>query len=142
VLKDGSAIIGESEGAVPLGPRGKNKNIVVDAFIRGENNGATSRLSFFAPFNRSDTANLDGAIVVDKKIVIRDEHVILEFTLSGGSHTNGGREMKRERAGGYEGEVCCDGVDLGGEDASNGCARCTTTDDNDALAASPGHCIR
>ena len=142
VLKDGSAIIRKSKGARPFGPRSQNKNVVVDAFVRGKNNRTTCRLSLFSPLDGSDKANLDGTVVVDKKIVIRDKDVILEVTLGGGSHADGGRKVKRKWTSSYEGEVRRVGFDLGGEDASNGCAGCTTTDDDDALAVSLGHCMK
>lgn len=140
MLKYSSSVIGEGKRAGPFGPRSKNEDIVLDAFVRGKKD--RPGIVLFILFDRSDAANLDGTIIVDKKVIIRDENGILKLALSGGGHADGGRKVKGKGTGSYEGEGCCVGVDFGGEDASNGSASCPTTDDDNTLAVSVGHCKR
>jgi hypothetical protein len=139
VLKDSSTIIGEGKRALPFRPRSKNENVILDALSRRKNDSAT-RIGLFSLIDRSDTTDLDGTIVVDQKVVIRDENVILEFSLGGSCHADGGRKVDRKCAGSHKGEGRCVGVDFGGEDPSNGGAGCTPTDYDDALAVILGHC--
>jgi len=110
----------------------------VDAVARGEDDGATSPALLF---DSSDAADLDGTVSVDEKAVVGDEGGIFEFVLGGGCHADARREVKGNGTRGHEGEGCRAGIDLGREDASNGRASCATTDDDDALAASLGHCV-
>jgi hypothetical protein len=137
VLEDGSTVVREGKGTLPLGTRCKDKEVVMNAFIRRQNDGAVTAL--FALLNGSDTADLDGAIVLDKETFVGDENGVLEFALGGGGHADGGREMKGEGTGSYEGEGSGTSIDLGGEDASDGRAGCATTNDYDAFAAGLGH---
>lgn len=112
----------------------------MDAFARGEDDGATG-LALLALFDSRDAADLDGTIAVDEKAVVRDEGGVFEFVLGGGCHADAGREVKGKGTRCHEGKGCRAGIDLGREDASNGRASCATTDDDDALAASLGHCV-
>ena len=137
MLENGSTVVGEGKGTLPLGARCKDQEVVVNAFVRGQYDGAVAAL--FTLLNGGDAANLDGAIVLNKKAFVRDENRVFEFALGGGGHADGGREMKGEGTGGYEGEGSGIRIDLGGEDASDGRASCATTNDYDALAAGLGH---
>lgn len=137
MLEDGSTVIREGEGAVPLGTGCKDEEVVVNAFARGQDDRAV--FAFFALLDAGDATDLDGAVALDEETVVGDEHGLFELVLGGGRHADGGGEVERKRAGGHEGERGRVGVDFGGEDACDGCAGCATTDDYDALTAGLGH---
>ena len=137
MLENGSTVVGECKRTLPLGTRCKDEEVVVDAFVRRQNDGAVA--AFFALLNGSNAANLDGAIVLHKEAFVRDEHRVFEFALAGGGHADGGREMKGEGTGGDERERRGVSIDFGGEDASDGRASCAATNDYNALAAGLGH---
>ena len=137
MLEDGSTVIREGEGAVPLGTGCKNEEVVVDAFARGQDHGAV--FAFSALLDAGDATDLDGAVALDEETIVRNENGLFELVLGGGGHPDGGGEVERERTGGHEGERSRVGVDFGGEDAGDGCASCATTDDYDALTAGLGH---
>jgi hypothetical protein len=82
VFKDSSTIIGGCRETLTFRPRRKRKNVVSDPFVSGKNDEAT-RLA-----DRSDTAKVDAAIVVEK-VAIRNENIVLEFTLRGGGYADG-----------------------------------------------------
>jgi len=133
VLQDGSPVVREGKGTVPFRTRGKNKDIVVDTFTRGEDDGTTS-LALLALFDSSDTANLDGTVLLDEKVVVGDKNGIFEFAVGGRCHADGRREVKGKGTRSHEGERCRACINLRGEDASNCSARRATTDDNNAFA--------
>ncbi len=136
MVEDRSTVVGEGKGTLPLCTRCKNEVVIVDAFSRGQNDGAVT--AFLALLDSRDAADLDGAIVLDEETFVRDERGIFEFALGGGCHADGGGEMKGKGTRGHEGEGRCVGIEFGRECASEGRASCTTTNDYDALA---GHCI-
>lgn len=108
----------------------------MDLFARGEDDGATG-LALLALFDSSDTADLDGTVAIDEKVVVGDENGIFEFALGGGCHADGCREVKGKGTRSHEGERCRACIKLGGEDASDCGTSCATTDDDDVFA---GHC--
>ena len=136
MVEDGGTVIGEGKGAIPLRTGCKNEKVVTDAFARGQHDIAVT--AFFALFDRRDAADLDGAIVLHKEIVVRDERGLFEFVLRGGCHADARGEMNGKRTRGHEGEGRRVRIDFGREDAGDGRASCAATDDYDALA---GHCI-
>lgn len=140
MLEDGSAVIGEGKGTLPVCTGCENKDVVMDAFTRGENHRA-ARVTFLGLFDSGDAADLDDAVIVDKETIVGDENVVLEFAFRSRGHADGRGEVKGKGASSHEGKGCRAGIDLAGEDASDGRACCTTTDNDDALAASLGHCV-
>ena len=108
----------------------------MDAFARGQHDTAVT--AFFSLLNSRHAANLDRAIVLDKKTVVRDKSRFFEFVLGGGCHADGGREMDGKGTRSHEGKGRRVRIDFGREDASDGRASCATANDYDALA---GHCI-
>lgn len=111
VLEDGSTVIGDGKGTLPLGTRCKNKIVVVNAFAAGQNNGAVP--ASFALLNGSDAADLDGAIVLNKETFVGNEDRVLKFALGGGGHSDGRRKVKGKGTGRHEGKGSCVGIDLG-----------------------------
>lgn len=136
MVEDASTVVGEGKGTLPLCTGCKNEEVVADAFARGQHDIAVS--AFFVLLNSGDAADLDGAVVLDEKTVVRDERGLFEFAVRGGRHADGGGEMDGKGTRGHEGEARRVRIDFGREDASGGRASCATTDDYDALA---GHCI-
>lgn len=110
----------------------------MDLFARGKDDGATS-LALLA-LDGSNAADLDGTVAIDEKVVVGDEDGIFEFALGGGRHADGCGEVKGKGTGSHEGERCRACINLGGEDASDCGTSCATTDDDDAFAATLGHC--
>jgi hypothetical protein len=133
VFEDGSPVIRKGKGTLPVGTGCKNEEVVVNAFARGQNDGAVTAL--FALLNSSDATDLDGAVILHQETFVGNENGILEFALGSGGHADGGREMNGEGTGSHEGKGSCTGIDLGGEDAGNGGTSCATTNNYDAFAA-------
>lgn len=140
MFEEGSAVVRECKGALPQRTGSKDENVVADALARRQNDGSAG-MAFFSLFDGSDATDLDGPIVVDKKTVVGNENVVLEFSLGSGGHADGRREVKGERTRSYESKGCRTGIDLCREDACDGRTGCATTHDNDALAVSLRHCI-
>ena len=136
MIKDGSAVIRKGKGSLPLGTGSKHEDIVMKTFASGKNDGAAGLSAWL---DGGDTANLYGTIAIDEKVIIRNEDLVLELTLSGGREADAGRIVKGEWARSHEGEGSRASIDLGGEDASDCGTSCATTDDNNALTGSLGH---
>src|SRR6267154_4817291 len=97
MFEDGSTVVGEGKGTIPLCTGCKNEEVVVDAFARAQQDSAVT--VFFALFKSRDAADLDVAIVLEKEIVVRDENGLFEFALGGGCHADGGGEMNGKGTG-------------------------------------------
>jgi len=138
VFQDGGPVIREGKRTLPLGTGSKHEEVIIDTFTGGKNN---SPSSVFAEFDGSDTGDFDDAVVFDEKAVVRNEDLVLELALGGGRHADAGRKVNRERARSHKGERSSGGIELGGEDASNGSACGTTTDDDDAFPGTVGHFV-